>query len=349
MYRQVLRKYFDLWNDYIERLPVSSVVLLNLTGVQVWTILKWISLTIGQEAPSYSFRPYFIIPQHESATRSGVEKLEYSTGRHHPRYRMYLLGLLHFSEENRPLVLHAIALLDAFQQRHFFNCWKTFTRQLIDNRHRLKCSQLRSYLMKWKQKVFFRKRLASAETTCMRKLAWKLCHTTFYSWILEYKVRKRQRLVVRPQLLYRLLRQLTFLVSSQRTRKLLISYSIFYRYRKLCSAHFIILRDRVKKRRYISLSCRLASEGHSANCMSRGLYWMRHYTMKRRYVKQIHHNLSQKTRIKGLERIFGFLVIIAAKKMALHRFVRYYLSICIKLLLFSKIIKYILCLYTFIV
>ena len=142
-------------------------------GVQVLFCYKLISYCFS-DGPTYSF-PWAGVGY--CVDKTAAQKSA-------SRYRHYALGKLHLPGKNLPLFIHSLALMDAYQLRHSFSCWKSYVEVVRSLRQR----PHRKVLDAWKS--FTAKRLSSR--IAEKKLIQKMCISTaklhFWKWKTGFKV-----------------------------------------------------------------------------------------------------------------------------------------------------------------
>ena len=104
------RHYLKKWKNFSDRSPSESV----RTSSQAFASFKWISLTLGRQKPNYAIPWGTISSSPSKFLISGDEGLQSFNA---SRFREYVMGRMAFRGASIPLMVHAVALLDARQLR----------------------------------------------------------------------------------------------------------------------------------------------------------------------------------------------------------------------------------------
>jgi len=101
------RHYLKRWKIFSERYPTNSIK----TSSQAFASFKWISLTLGSQKPNYALWSQYTSPSKMLTLEEGYHSSTAS------RFREYVMGRMAFREASFPLMVHAVALMDARQLR----------------------------------------------------------------------------------------------------------------------------------------------------------------------------------------------------------------------------------------
>lgn len=161
-------------------------------GLSVWSAFKWIAITLGKRpsrADNYNF------PRHLAKEKDGSESHYFLS-----RVREYTCRNLEVSVERLPFFVHAIALLDAYQLKHYFKAWKQYHRQVMKLQLKSQRRRLKDLFDRWRISINRELFLDDLRITLRLSHESRIMYMALRSWITVFKGALRERLEVIPHM-----------------------------------------------------------------------------------------------------------------------------------------------------
>lgn len=181
--RSLLKRFFITWQVQSSHVTITP----RRRGGMIYACFKWIYHTLCKETPRYYSRWI------------SVEK-ELSN-----RIRNYTFGCLELPYKKIPLLLHSVAVLDAFVLRSVFIGWAKHTRCIRAVVSKTASRHKQIHFQAWKTFTYNANKWRTAELFIFRRHAHRVARHIFTEWITIYRSSQYVRTVKRQRLMRRAL------------------------------------------------------------------------------------------------------------------------------------------------